>query len=188
MLESSRINGIPKDNDSINKRSDKWGNNHKPKPKIKNFFQLCLDALKDLTVIILLICAIVGIAIGIYQSYTKEHSTEWIDGTAILMAVFIIVMVTAFNDYQKEKQFRKLTEKSNDLLLVNVTRDNKTLPLNICELLVGDIVDVAAGIEIPSDGILFESNNMEIDESSMTGESNLVKKSSYDDSVRFREK
>ena len=41
----------------------------------------------------------------------EEHSTDWIEGLAILLAVIIVVFVTAFNDWSKEKQFRGLQVK-----------------------------------------------------------------------------
>lgn len=65
----------------------------------------------------------------------------WLEGVSILLAVVIVSAVTAFNDYMKEKQFRKLNEvakKKN----VNVIRSGKIENMDVNKLLVGDIVQI----------------------------------------------
>lgn len=55
-------------------------------------------------------CAIISIALSLAIA-DHERSTAWIEGFAILMAVVIVVIVTAINDYTKEQQFRDLQKK-----------------------------------------------------------------------------
>lgn len=55
---------------------------------------------------ILLALGLISIPIGIFLGEHPEH--EWIEGFAICVAVALVVNVTAFNDYQKEKKFREL--------------------------------------------------------------------------------
>ena len=71
--------------------------------------ELIKEALEDPTLVMLCIAAAVSLVLGIYENPT----TGWIEGTAILAAVVIVVMVASLNDYQKEKQFRKLNEKKD---------------------------------------------------------------------------
>jgi P-type E1-E2 ATPase len=62
---------------------------------------------------------------------------------------------------------------------VNVIRQGKVLHMNVYELLVGDVVQVETGEIISVDGIVIEANRLSVDESSMTGETNSVKKNIY---------
>ena len=62
---------------------------------------------------------------------------------------------------------------------MNVIRQGKVLHMNVYELLVGDVVQVETGEIISVDGIVIEANRLSVDESSMTGETNSVKKNIY---------
>ena len=62
---------------------------------------------------------------------------------------------------------------------MNVIRQGKVLHMNVYELLVGDVVQVETGEIISVDGIVIEANRLSVDESSMTGETNSVKKDIY---------
>lgn len=82
---------------------------------------LILQTFEDDTMRILCAAAIVSLILGILMHGIKEG---WLEGVSILLAVVIVSAVTAFNDYMKEKQFRKLNEvakKKN----VNVIRSGK---------------------------------------------------------------
>lgn len=106
---------------------------------------------------------------------TEGIETGWIEGFAIFIAVFIIVSVTAINNYLKEKQFRKLYAQL-DNREVNVTRQGKIHSISIYDLLVGDIMKIDTGEVFPADGVLISGFNMTVDESAMTGESDLMHK------------
>lgn len=92
-----------------------------------------------------------------------------------MIAVVIIVTVTSANNYIKEQQFQKLnaiaTAKN-----VNAYRGGDLVNISVYELLVGDIVEIETGEILSVDGILIEGNNVSVDESSITGESNDIKK------------
>lgn len=60
-----------------------------------------LNVLKDVTMIILLVSAVVSLVLT--TTIVKPSELEWIDSVAILIAVFVVVMVTACNDYSKER-------------------------------------------------------------------------------------
>ncbi len=78
----------------------------------------------------------------------------------------------------KEKQFRKLNEVAQRKN-VNVTRDGQIYKTSVYELLVGDLVQVETGEIISVDGIVYNASNLSTDESSVTGETNQVKKQDY---------
>ena len=125
-----------------------------------------------MTLIILIIAAIVSIVLGIYSD---GWATGWFDGTAILLAVVIVLNVTAVNDLQKDKQFRALNAVNNRRN-IKVRRDGQMITVVTDDLVVGDIVQINAGDTVPADGLYISGNNLKMDESKLTGESDQVEK------------
>ncbi len=76
------------------------------------FLELVGNALEDFTVIILLVSGIISIVLESLVDTGKPNG--WVEGTAILVAVAVVVLVTAVNDYQKEGQFRELNAIKED--------------------------------------------------------------------------
>jgi magnesium-transporting ATPase (P-type) len=109
LLKSSLENGISNDDLSKQERVHFFGANVIPKGKSKTFLRLMLDALADTLLIILSIASVFSIIVG--STIAKDPSVEWIEGLAIMSSVVIVVLVTALNDYQKEKQFKALQAK-----------------------------------------------------------------------------
>ncbi len=88
----------------------------------------------------------------------SERSKAWIEGFAVLMAVFVCATVTAVNDYQKERQFLKLNFVADEKKKVTVRRNGIMLEIHQDFLLAGDVVVLSEGMEVPADGILIESS------------------------------
>ena len=76
----------------------------------------------------------------------------------------------AVNDYEKEKQFQELNKEAEANKKVNVIRNGETKNLALAEVVSGDIIEVASGMEIPGDGVCIDGFNINADESAMTGE------------------
>lgn len=85
--------------------------------------------------------------------------------------------MTAFNDWSKERQFRGLQDRIEGEQMFSVIRGGQATQVQIGDLVVGDIIQVKYGDLLPADGIIVQSNDLKIDESSLTGESDQVKKS-----------
>ena len=124
-----------------------------------------------MTLIILICSAAVSIILGAIT----EGFSGCIDGIAILCAVLIVLNVTAVNDLQKDKQFRELNAENNRRS-IKVKRDGKMVTVITDNLVVGDIVQISAGDTVPADGIYLSGNNVKMDESKLTGESDQVEK------------
>lgn len=84
------------------------------------------------------------------NSDASESDAGWIEGVAILLAVIIVVLVTAFNDYTKEKQFRGLQAKITDQQKVAVIRNGEQVEMLTSELVVGDICQIKYGMDASS--------------------------------------
>lgn len=111
---------------------------------------------------------------------------DWIEGVAIIVAVMIVVLVGSINDWQKERQFKKLNDKREDRTM-KVIRNGQEQILNVREVVVGDIALVEPGEVVPVDGVFIKGHGVRCDESGATGESDAIKKSTYDECIQERD-
>lgn len=109
-------------------------------------------------------------------SDNSDAKAEWIEGAAIFIAVVVVVLVTAGNNYSKEKQFRGLQSTIADEQKFSTIRNGQTISILVRDIVVGDLCLVKYGDLIPADGVLLTSNDLKLDEASLTGETDLVKK------------
>ena len=81
----------------------------------------------------------------LFAGFPEEEEDEhgYIEGLAILIAVIIVVFVTAFNDWSKEKQFRGLQDRIEGEQTFNVIRNGTAQQVQVGELTVGDVVQVS---------------------------------------------
>ncbi|XP_046730684.1 plasma membrane calcium-transporting ATPase 4 isoform X3 [Silurus meridionalis] len=192
-LKTSTIEGLSGNPADLEKRHTAFGRNFIPPKKPKTFLQLVWEALQDVTLIILEIAAIISLGLSFYHPQGDdstacgqaaggvedegEAQAGWIEGAAILFSVIIVVLVTAFNDWSKEKQFRGLQSRIEQEQKFTVIRNSQVIQIPVAEIVVGDIAQIKYGDLLPADGILIQGNDLKIDESSLTGESDQVKKS-----------
>lgn len=83
--------------DDFSLRIELFDTNLRKERESISFLELCLDAMKDFTMILLLVLGVLSLIIGATVGNHPEH--DWIDGFAIIIAVIIVVLVTATNDY-----------------------------------------------------------------------------------------
>ncbi|XP_007247833.2 plasma membrane calcium-transporting ATPase 4 isoform X5 [Astyanax mexicanus] len=192
-LKTSPIEGLSGNPSDLEKRHTAFGKNFIPPKKPKTFLQLVWEALQDVTLIILEIAAIISLGLSFYHPQggdsnacgqavggvedEGESQAGWIEGAAILFSVIIVVLVTAFNDWSKEKQFRGLQSRIEQEQKFTVIRKGQVIQISVAEIVVGDIAQIKYGDLLPADGILIQGNDLKIDESSLTGESDQVRKS-----------
>jgi Ca2+-transporting ATPase len=88
-----------------------FGKNKLPDQKTNGFFKLFWVAYKDKIIILLTIAAVVSLALGVYEALSGGPKVSWIEGVAICVAILIVTVVTAANDWQKERQFAKLNRR-----------------------------------------------------------------------------
>ncbi|CAG5132883.1 unnamed protein product, partial [Candidula unifasciata] len=204
LLKTSPTLGL--DETDIELRRKVFGCNVIPPKPPKSFFQLVWEALQDVTLIILIVAAIISLGLSFYKPPKEtaechetgmdclysasvreedtyrddeeglEEAAGWIDGLAILVAVVVVVVVTAFNDWSKEKQFRGLQSRIENEHKFATIRRGVLEQIPVSDLVVGDICQVKYGDLLPADGIVIQSNDLKVDESSLTGESDHVKK------------
>ncbi|XP_033316063.1 plasma membrane calcium-transporting ATPase 2 isoform X3 [Bombus vosnesenskii] len=184
-LYTSPSEGLSGSAADIQHRRDTFGSNQIPPKPPKTFLQLVWEALQDVTLIILEVAALVSLGLSFYQPADDEERPlidedeskyGWIEGAAIFVSVILVVIVTASNDYSKEKQFRGLQSRIEGEHRFSVIRQGEVKQISVTDIVVGDICQIKYGDLLPADGILIQSNDLKVDESSLTGESDHVKK------------
>mmetsp|Transcript_2008 Transcript_2008/g.4528 ORF Transcript_2008/g.4528 Transcript_2008/m.4528 type:complete len:1102 (+) Transcript_2008:36-3341(+) len=187
VLEKLKVNpstGLITDDDH-SERIAHFGHNRRLPPRRETFCELCWDATKDTTLRVLLAAGIVSLIIGAVLSEHPEYG--WIEGFAILIAISVVVFVTAINDWQKQNKFAELQEQNRKQKAVSVLRDAEIREMAPEELMVGDILVLTDGINIPADGIVIKGSQIECVEAAMTGENDNIAKLQYNEALEFRE-
>jgi Ca2+-transporting ATPase len=169
---------VAEPHDRFSDRQRVFGTNKLPEKKLKSIWELVWIAYNDKVLILLSIAAVISLAVGIPQSM-RGTGVEWVEGAAIIAAIFVVVTVGAANDWQKEREFAKLNKKREDRY-VKVIRSGKTAEVSTYDIIVGDVMCLEAGDMIPADGILIDGHGIKCNESSVTGESDLLRKTPGD--------
>ena len=151
-------------------REQKWGNNKLPPEKENSILQHIIACFEDPTLRILLAASIVSLIIGVAKDGLK---TGWIEGTAIFFAVFLVVSISSYMNYQEMEQFLRLSRETK-LKKVLVIRDGVEKEISIEDILVGDILKLRIGDIINVDGFVFGDAKVGMDESPVTGESDVM--------------
>lgn len=139
-----------------------YGDNVLTPPKKTSLWKLYLDKYRDPIIQILLIAALVSLVLAFV-----EH--DFVETLGIFIAIFIATTVGFYFECDAARKFRVLTTINEDQP-VKVRRDGKVMRVPRRDVVVGDIILVETGDEIPADAVLVEAVNLQIDESSLTGE------------------
>lgn len=159
---------------SIEGRQIAFGANRFKSIPIKSFFSLLVGNLKDPTLILLMVAALISTVLGTAIKEQREESA-WSEGVAIWVAVIVVSGVGAVNDYQKDLQFKKLNAQK-DVIEVKVLRNGDEQLVGNEELVVGDVLLLDAGDKVTADGLYISGHGLVIDEASLTGESEPLHK------------
>ena len=174
-LGSDARTGLAGDEEEVAIRKALYGANVFPEPPRSTIWENWLEAIQDTTLLILIAAAFVSLFFGIVMPPAGEEATSWIEGAAILVAVLTVSIVTATLDYLQESKFREMNQ-AEGRKLVSVVRDGRTSEVLIEEVVVGDVVVLNTGDQVPGDGVLISGDELTADESTMTGESDSAKK------------
>ncbi|KAI5079340.1 hypothetical protein GOP47_0004819 [Adiantum capillus-veneris] len=172
-LHTNLIEGLPATADSHDStdvllhRKHVFGENAYPRKKGKTFWGFLWEACHDTTLIILMLCAAFSLGFGIKSDGIKEG---WYDGVSIAIAILLVIVVTGVSNYRQSRQFERLSEE-RDNIQVQVTRGGHRITVPLVDIVVGDLVQLNIGDQVPADGLLVQGQSLSIDESSFTGES-----------------
>ena len=138
------------------------GENVLTPPKQQSKWRLYLEKYEDPMVRILLVAALVSLAL----SFVKQ---DFVETLGIIAAIILATTVGFYFECDAARRFSILTQMGEEQS-VKVMRDGRLQEIPRREIVVGDIVIVETGDEVPADGKLLESTDLQVDESSLTGE------------------
>lgn len=159
---------------------NKFGSNILTPPEKESLFVKFLEKFKDPLIIILLVAGALSICIAIYEYFQHPDPTVFFEPVGIWVAIFLATGMAFYFEYAADKEFEVLNQVNDDEP-VQVIRDGITTEIPRKDVVVGDIVILVTGCEVPADGELLEATSLNIDESTLTGEPICLKTTKEED-------
>ncbi len=158
----------------------KHGENVLTPPKRPSMWRLYLEKFSDPVIRILLVAAFFSLIIAVWEN-------EYIETIGIFFAIFLATGIGFYFEYDAARKFDLLNAVADDTL-VPVRRNGQILEIPKREIVVGDIVLLNTGDEIPADGELVEAISLQVNESTLTGELSVSKTTNaehFDDEATY---
>ncbi len=149
--------------DEAKSRIEQFGLNELAQKKPRSVILRFLDQFKSVLIIILIIAGFLSFFIG-----------EWTDSLVIFIVITINACLSLYQEMKAEKKMEALKRLADPTAVV--VRDGKKIEISTAEIVPGDIITVEDGQRVPVDARIISSNNLEVNESSLTGESEPVRK------------
>lgn len=163
--EKQTLNGLS-DQEVIESRN-KNGINLLTPPKRPSMWKLYWEKFQDPVIRILLVAAVFSLAISIFEN-------EYAETIGIFFAIFLATGIGFYFEYDANKKFDLLNAVGEEIP-VTVIRNGKIREIPRKEIVVGDIVILNTGEEVPADGKLLEAVSLQVNESTLTGELMVAK-------------
>lgn len=159
----------------VNQSRKKYGSNEITKAMKESFFKMLISTLGDPIIKILLIALAIK-TLFLFKDF------DWYETVGIVIAIFLASFISTISEYGSEKAFEKLEEDASKIKC-KVIRDGKTRETEIENIVVGDIVLLETGDQIPADGIIVQGNIF-VNESNLNGEMKEKNKKRKDEVYR----
>jgi len=143
------------------------GENTLTPPKRTPLWKLYIEKYKDPIIKILVVAAVVSLGLAMIEG-------EYIETIGIILAIILATTIGFWFEMDAAKKFNVLTALGEESP-VKVRRDGHVVQIARKDVVVGDVVIIEVGDEIPADGTLIDSVDLQIDESSLTGEPIITK-------------
>ena len=145
----------------------KYGSNEITIKKRESFIKLLISTLGDPIIKILLIALAIK-TLFLFKDF------DWYETIGIVIAIFLASFISSISEYGSEKAFDKLQEEASKIKS-KVKRNSKITEIDIENIVVGDVIMLEQGDQIPADGKLI-NGKIEVDESNLNGETKEIKK------------
>ena len=148
----------------------KYGVNILTPPEKEPLWKQFLEKFTDPLIIILMIAGVLSIGISFYEYFgLKEGFTVFFEPIGIFVAILLATGLAFYFELKADKEFTILNQVNDDEL-VEVIRNGNATQIPKKDVVVGDIVIINTGAEVPADGELLECVSLNVDESTLTGE------------------
>jgi Ca2+-transporting ATPase len=155
--------------ESVQEMREPYGKNELTPPRRTPLWRQYLEKFNDPIIRILLVAVLISAIVAIIEGSTL------IDTIGIILAVLLATSISFLTEYRSNREFEALNALREDTG-TKVIRNGQPATIPMRELVVGDLVLLEAGDAVPADGYLLTEVNLEVDESTFTGESEPVRK------------
>ena len=152
------------------------GKNIIPPPEKESLWKQYLEKFKDPIIVVLLVVFLLSCVVAFYEFFCLDKGAElFLEPLGVLVALLLATGVAFIFELKAGREF-EILNKVKDARPVKVLRRRKNgeqphfMEVEKCDVVVGDIVRLESGDEIPADGYLIESTQLRVDESNFTGE------------------
>ncbi|KAJ5068059.1 calcium-transporting atpase [Anaeramoeba ignava] len=171
---------------NFKKRREVFGTNQISNQSEKTFLSFFLDTLKDLSLLFLLFSSVVSLILGLKM---KDSNKILIQEIIIFILVLVACLVITIKDYKKERKLSNLNQLNNffEVSVLREVKKDQSAVINILskDVNIGDIALLSPGVTIPGDGLVISANELEVDESQITGEPYSIEKDEKDNPVLY---
>lgn len=147
-----------------------------------------IEKFKDPMIVILIVAGFLSLGISFYEWHWLGHGADaFIEPVGIFFAILLASGLSFYFEQKADKEF-DLLNKVNDDEPVQVVREDNMTEIAKKDVVVGDIVILNQGNDIPADGVLIEAKSMNVDESTLTGEpmcAKTIDQSHFDSEATF---
>lgn len=150
------------DEQKVGENRGRYGRNVLTPPQKVSLWKLYLEKYKDPIIIILVIAAFISLILAFVNN-------EYVETIGIFAAIFLATTIGFYFERDASKKFDVLTAMGEEQP-VKVRRSGHVTKIPRRDVVVGDVVLIETGDEVPADGILFVANALQINESALTGE------------------
>ena len=159
----------------VSQSRNQYGTNILTPPEGTPVWKKFLEKFSDPLIIILLIAGVLSLAISCYDYFGLGHGIDsFIEPVGIFIAIFLATGLGFYFEHKADKEF-ELLNQVNDDEPVQVMRNGAVTEVPKKDVVVGDIVVLNTGNDIPADGTLLEAVTLSVDESTLTGEPSCTK-------------
>lgn len=160
MENENKVRGLSEQ--QVRENRERWGENTLTPPARTSMWKLYLEKYNDPIIKILLVAAAISLGLAVIEN-------DYVEAIGIFLAIFFATTVGFYFERDAAKRFEELTALGEEQA-VKVVRGGRVVEIPRKDIVVGDIVILAVGDEVPADGTLFEATDLQIDESALTGE------------------
>ena len=168
MAKSKSNNGLSAD--QVIASRQKHGSNVLTPPAHEPLWKQFLKKFDDPLIKILLVALVLSVGLSIYEYFGLKMGVSILfEPTGIFIAIVLATLVGFLVEVNANKKFRLLNQ-TDDTVKVKVMRGGHITQVPRCDIVVGDVVILETGEKVPADGLVIDSFNLTVDESSFTGE------------------
>lgn len=172
----------------VEESRQKYGSNILTSAEKVPVWKRFLEKFKDPIILILLVAGLASVAIALYEYFSLGHGSKvFFEPVGIFIAIFLATGLAFIFELKAEREFAILNQVNDDEP-VEVIRNGKPTQIAKKDVVVGDIVVINTGQEIPADGQLLEAVSLNVDESTLTGEPlchKSIDESEFDEDATF---